>query len=309
MVVLLDWVGLCQCKEDLIADTKANLTPASFIVYAVLIFCLVAALINDSMIDAADFSGVTGILGLVFNGAVAFSGFVLTIAATIGQYLLSQDCQGRESCSNVAVDVVVILGLALVGLGVLGVIGVQKNRAGGGIAARTALRNTNLVLICVSFVLSVAGILLSLAGGGMESINGASEKNFAELRTQMEAQDASYCREDGESMSDEACRAKIAQEIEDNVMVVGVVALSVAFGLFAVIVLTFRIIKQLKSDPEEVRWVSRFNGGLCCGELTLRALNLCVLWQAKTVDDFLDQVDLQTQDNPATFDTDDEEKK
>lgn len=266
--------------------------------FAVLIFCLVAALINDSMIGAADFGGVTGILGLVFNGAVAFSGFVLTIAAAIGQYLLSQDCQGRESCSNVAVDVVIILGLALVGLGVLGVIGVQKNRAGGGVAARTALRNTNLVLICVSFVLSVAGILLSLAGGGMESINGASEKNFAELRTQMEAHDPSYCREDGESMSDEACRAKIAQEIEDNVMVVGVVALSVAFGLFVVIVLTFRIIKQLKSEPEEVRCVWHFNVGLCCCELKLRVSNLCVFRQAKTVDDFLG--DLETQENPAT---------
>ncbi len=241
--------------------------------FAVLIFCLVAVLINDAMIEAADFGGITGILGLVFNGAVAFSGFVLTVAAGIGRYMLSQDCQGRESCNNIAVDVVIVVGLALVGLGILGVLGVQKNQNGGGLAARTALRNINIVLMCCGFVLSVAGILLSLAGGGMESVNGASEKNFPELRVQMEAQDPHYCRENGEEMSDEACRAKIAQELEDNVLIVGVAALCVAFGLFVIIVLTFRIIKKLRSEPEEVRRVLQ-NVGLCCCELTRRALPL-----------------------------------
>ena len=224
--------------------------------FAVLIFCLAAALINDAMLEAADFGGIVGILGLVFNGAVAFSGFILTIAAAIGQYLLSQDCQGRESCTNMAANVVIILGLAMLVLGVLGVFGVQRNRKGGGLASRASLWKVNIVMICCTFVLSIAAILLSLAGGGMESINGASEKNFSELRAQMEAQDPSYCRANGAPMSDEACRAKIAQEIENNVLVVGIVALSVAFGLFVVTVLTFRIIKQLKSPPaEEVRYV------------------------------------------------------
>lgn len=240
-----------QCKEDLIADTKENLEPAAFVVFVVLGFCLVAALINDAMVDAADFSGATGLMGLIFNGAVAFSGLVLTIAAGVGQYMLSQDCQGRESCTNIAVNVVIVMGLALVVLGVLGVFGVQKNRNGGGLPARLALRKVNIVLICCAFVLSIAGILLSLAGGGMESVNGASEKNFEELRGQMEAQDPDYCLENNRPMSDTDCRAKIAKELEENVLVVGGVSLCVAFGLFVVIVLTFRTIKQLKSSPSE----------------------------------------------------------
>ena len=219
--------------------------------FIVLGFCLVAALINDAMIDAADFSGVTGLLGLVFNGAVAFSGLVLTIAAGVGQYMLAQDCQGRESCANIAVNFVIVLGLAMTALGILGVFGVQKNRNGGNLPARLALRKVNIVMICCAFVLSIAGILLSLAGGGMESVNGASEKNFVELRAQMEAQDPDYCRENTRPMSDTDCRAKIAKDLEENVLVVGGVALCVAFGLFVVIVLTFRTIKQLKSSPPE----------------------------------------------------------
>lgn len=85
----------------------------------------------------------------------------------------------------------------------------------------------------------------------MESVNGASEKNFVELRAQMEAQDPDYCRENTRPMSDTDCRAKIAKDLEENVLVVGGVALCVAFGLFVVIVLTFRTIKQLKSSPPE----------------------------------------------------------
>jgi len=86
----------------------------------------------------------------------------------------------------------------------------------------------------------------------MESINGESEKNFPELRNQMEAQDANYCRSNNVPMTDDECRAKFTKELEDNLMTVGIVALIVTFGLFAVILLTFRIIRQLKSDDEEV---------------------------------------------------------
>ena len=161
---------LQQCKEDLIADVKANLKPAAYIVFAVLGFCIAAALINDSMIGDADFGGVLGILGLIFNGAVAFSGFILTIAASIGQYMLTQDCAGADgSCTNNAVYVAIVLGIAVTVLGVLGVLGVQKNRNGGGIASRTALRQVNIVLLCCAFLLSVAGMLLSLAGGGAKT--------------------------------------------------------------------------------------------------------------------------------------------
>lgn len=55
------------CKEDLIADVKANLLPASYVVFAVLIFCIVAALVNDSMITDADFGGLFGLLSVFIS--------------------------------------------------------------------------------------------------------------------------------------------------------------------------------------------------------------------------------------------------
>ena len=76
------------------------------------------------------------------------------------------------SCSNMAVNVVIVLGLAIMVLGILGVLGVRKNQGDSNFAARTVLRNVNIVLLCCAFLLAIAGMLLTLAGGGMESING-----------------------------------------------------------------------------------------------------------------------------------------
>lgn len=46
-----------KCKEDLIADVKKNLHPASIAVFAGLLFCVIAALLNDSMISNDEFDG------------------------------------------------------------------------------------------------------------------------------------------------------------------------------------------------------------------------------------------------------------
>jgi len=55
-----------------------------------------------------------------------------------------------------------------------------------------------------------------IVAGGMENINGKAEKNFPELRKQMESNDPDYCRSGAPlvPMSDLECRAKITADIE-----------------------------------------------------------------------------------------------
>jgi hypothetical protein len=93
---------------------------------------------------------------------------------------------------------------------------------------RLALNHVNIALFGFSVVLLLAGLMLSIIAGGMETINGQAEKNFPELRSQMEAEDPGYCSKavDGvqEPMTHEECRAKLTVELEGRVLVAGVIA-------------------------------------------------------------------------------------
>jgi hypothetical protein len=87
--------------------------------------------------------------------------------------------------------------------------------------------------------------MLSIVAGGMETLNGQSEKNFPELRAQMEAEDPLYCTATsaaGEqtSMTHAECREKLTLELEDRIFLAAVVAVIVAVGLLVTIVLTLR---------------------------------------------------------------------
>ena len=96
-----------NCKEDLIADLKTNMHPASVVVIVCLIFCVVSALLNDAMVTKDEFDGVRATIGYVLNGLVAFTGLLLTIAAGLGQMQLSDQCPEAEDCSNIAVMITV----------------------------------------------------------------------------------------------------------------------------------------------------------------------------------------------------------
>ena len=87
------------------------------------------------------------------------------------------------------------------------------------------------------------------AAGVQESINGESEKNFPTMRSQMEEQDPNYCKTAGVSMTDAACRAKIKEELKSNLITVGVVAAIVAGVLMLLIILTFKLVRQVRNCP------------------------------------------------------------
>lgn len=96
-----------KCKEDVIADLKTNLHPASIVVIMCLVFCVVSALLNDAMVTADEFDGTRGYIGYVLNGLVSFTGFLLTIAAGVGWSKLSNQCPEGVDCSNSAVAIAV----------------------------------------------------------------------------------------------------------------------------------------------------------------------------------------------------------
>ena len=80
-------------------------------------------------------------------------------------------------------------------------------------------------------------IVLFLAGAGK------SEKHFDALRKQYEQKNPGYCQTIGAGdlnqtvvpMGNEECRAKISADVESNLVIVGIIALSVA-GFFGVVI-------------------------------------------------------------------------
>jgi hypothetical protein len=71
---------------------------------------------------------------------VALSGFGMFVLASVGQMRLSEDCPSDE-CSNLAVFVVILLGLAILAVGVVGIIGVNR-----GVSLHNIARNVDLLL-------------------------------------------------------------------------------------------------------------------------------------------------------------------
>jgi hypothetical protein len=92
----------------------------------------------------------------------------------------------------------------------------------------------------------------------MDDINSKADSNFPELRQQMEDHDPDICEkqvlhESGFGthaipMTDEECRAKITADVEQQVLVAGVIASVVCIVIAVVIVLTWRRINALRAN-------------------------------------------------------------
>lgn len=254
---LRDSCQLCNrdCKEFVIEKAKGNLMPASYIVYGAFAFCIVCVIINDELTDDEKMDTFWRSLGLFFNGLLAFSGLLLFVAAAVGQYFLSEDCEGSlVECSNPAIWVVTVLGLALLLVGGIATLLIFKNAEGT--IECLALDTTNLVLLVVAFPLLICGFFLSIAAGGIDSVHTQFDKHYPELRKSYEYRDANYCKKTGEDgvtlveMEMEECRAKMTAELEDQILVVGLVALCTAAGIIAVAILTKRAIHSFDEDKD-----------------------------------------------------------
>jgi hypothetical protein len=54
-------------------------------------------------------AGIRGLIGYILNTLVAFTGFLVAIAAGVGQHYMSEDCPAGEDCSNSAVYIAVCM--------------------------------------------------------------------------------------------------------------------------------------------------------------------------------------------------------
>lgn len=244
-----------ECKEYAIDKAKCNLLPASYAVYGAFAFAIIAAVINDFLIGMDQMEGLLKSLGLFFNGLVSLTGFGMTIAAGVGQYYLSDECPAGvavKDCSNPAVMFVGFCGICMLFVGGLGCFTIVKNMQSIGCLA---LRNTNLVLMCIAFPLLFAGILLSIVSGGLDSINTQADKHFPEMRKSIELKKPDFCSKTDAAgvnvpMTDAECREKITVELEGEVLTVGIIAGATALGLLVVIILTLRSVRALKREGE-----------------------------------------------------------
>lgn len=92
----------------------------------------------------------------------------------------------------------------------------------------------------------------------MDDINSKADSNFPELRQQMEDHDPEICKKDvlhesrfgthSMPMTDEECRAKVTTDVEEQVLVAGVIAFVVCIVVAVVIVLTWRRINALRAN-------------------------------------------------------------
>jgi len=228
--------------------------PASYAVYGVFAFAIIAAVINDFLIGMDPMEGLLKSLGLFFNGLVSLAGLGMAVAAGVGQYYLSEECpSGMEAkdCSNYAVMFVGFGGVCMLFVGGLGCLTIVKNLQSIGCLA---LRNTNLVLMCVAFPLLFAGMFLSIVSGGLDSINTQADKHFPEMRKSIELKKPDYCSKVEADvvvpMTDTECRDKITVELEGQVLTVGVIAGATALGLIVVIILTLRSIRAMKAEDD-----------------------------------------------------------
>lgn len=176
-----------RCREVSIADVKKNVEPASLAVFCVIGFCFICIVVNDFLTQTDDFGGLWKVLAWGFNGLVTLSGLVVAVLCGVGQGLLMSDCPDGADCSNMAVIVVLMLGVALLVVGTLGLIGVWKE-------IPLFLKKVNILLAAVSALLLLAGIMLAIVAGHMDTINGKSEEHFPEMRRQYESKDPTYCQ-------------------------------------------------------------------------------------------------------------------
>ena len=89
----------------------------------------------------------------------------------------------------------------------------------------------------------------------MDDINSQADENFPELRKQVEDHDPDICVDQRVRMTDEECRRKIINDIEEQVLMAGIIASVVCLVIASVLVLTWRRINALRAagptDPND----------------------------------------------------------
>ena len=234
-----------MCREGLIIDIHEKLEPAT-VVCVVLMGFVFATLFYVATI-AYDASGQTPKL-IIFcayflNFVLLLAGVALTVLSILGDKELAKECPEGAECSNFAITLAKMTGIVVAAVAMVTELAIWKN-------VKLFLKLAMVGEAIIIFILMMLAIFLSIISGGMQTINAEAEKHFPVLRAQYEQKDQYYCttKDAGGStlpMTDENCRLKIKEDIEGNVLVVGLSAFGAALVMIAAFVFTFRLIKSL----------------------------------------------------------------
>jgi hypothetical protein len=183
------------CYEQTIADIKEQIIPASYFVLFLVAYFLIVIFWNNIMIGADDLEGVTKLIGLAVNGVLLLLSLILVGVGTYGYS--SMECpKSSPDCEPMSLVIMILLGLATLGLSGLVVAGIQLNN-------NILLRVGTLVMCFVLIFLLLAAIILGMSSGVvMDDMNHYYDTQYPKLRQALERAENSYCR-----MTKEQCTA------------------------------------------------------------------------------------------------------
>jgi predicted membrane protein len=241
------------CKEEVIADIKEKVGPATTVTFCTFAFAGFAFLANYRLLDdafqAAGKSihrdgGVVRLVALVLNSIVAAAGMGLTIACVYAHTVLTDECTEMD-CSNFSVGIGMCIGVCTFFLGWVGAFAVHTG-------SKFLIYWVNLVVLVFMFLLLMVGIFLAIMSGGIDTINAESEKQYPALRQQYETVDAKYCMKDGGNlpMTHDECRAKIKDAMEGQFVPVGIIAAVVAVGFVITIYFTMKFVHSIRDAAQ-----------------------------------------------------------
>merc|ERR1719326_2775767 len=181
------------CKEALIQDIKDQILPASYFVFVLCFFLLVAIVWNNVMIGMDEVEGIPKIIGLVINGVVVLFSFVLIVMAGWGINNADSTCPetvtaAGRSCIPDSMIILLIVGLGLLGTGAFILAGIQLDN-------NLLLRIGTLVMVFLSLICLLTGLVMGMSSGAvMDDMQYYYDSNYPKMRAALERVDNSYCK-------------------------------------------------------------------------------------------------------------------
>ena len=236
-----------ECRESLITHMGDYSLPVLYGVCGTFFFTMIAIFCNAGQLTHDEPPGWVRLLSMNMNGLTSLCGLIMAILGTYAQYTIADECPADADCTNYVAVVIIILGVGLFVTGGIGLGGAFKHLT-------PLLFVVNIIELVFALMLFIAGIFLAIIAGAMDTVNSQSDEHFDVLRAQYEQRYPNYCSNLGPPvtpMSEIDCRAKIAEDVESNLLIVGIIGLIVAAYFAVVIFFTYHCIQHMREDGKD----------------------------------------------------------
>lgn len=178
-----------QCKEAVIEDIKEEILPASYFVFVLCVFLMVAVVWNNILIGMDEIDGVAKIIGLVINGVIVLFSFVLIVMAIWNMSNASDACPKTvDSCIPTSLWLLLFVGLGLLGTGAVVAAGIQLKNG-------LLIRVGTLVMVFLSLICLLVGLVMGMSSGAvMDDMQYYYDSNYPRMRATLESVDNSFCK-------------------------------------------------------------------------------------------------------------------